>query len=332
MAGSFCCRFPCIIASSLEPSLHMSLPFNVRATWPSSIGFATLQRVAIIDELPSSTAPVRSRRGDRLRSLGSISIRGSTSQTNVANPSSSRTRASSTHRSSARNRDSSEPIREPTVDEIIPAEFSFSTDRESSRNQVTSLVKQKYRKRNDQVIPLTDLYGQSHKRFSYYEIARGTNNFEESNLIGKGSLGMVYKGSFANGVVVAVKVFNAQVEDAFKRFDSECKVLRNIRHRNLVKVISSCANLDFKALVLEYMPNGDLDYLLYSHNNFLDLVQRLKIMVDVASALEYLHQGHSLVVVHCDLKPSNILLDGDMVARVSDFGISKLLTAPDPES
>nr|XP_016457448.1 PREDICTED: probable LRR receptor-like serine/threonine-protein kinase At3g47570 [Nicotiana tabacum] len=147
----------------------------------------------------------------------------------------------------------------------------------------------KYRKRNDQVIPLTALYGQSHKRFSYYEIVRGTNNFEESNLIGKGSLGMVYKGTFANGVVVAVK-----------------------------------------ALVLEYMPNGDLDYWLYSHNNFLDLVQRMKIMVDVASALEYLHQGHSLVVVHCDLKPSNILLDEKMVARVGDFGISKLLTVNDP--
>ncbi|MCD7452844.1 hypothetical protein HAX54_018285 [Datura stramonium] len=188
----------------------------------------------------------------------------------------------------------------------------------------------KYGKPN-QLIPLTDWYGQlSHKRFSYYEIARGTNNFEESNLIGKGSLGMVYKGTFANGAVVAVKVFNAQVQDAFKRFDLECEVLRNIRHRNLVKVISSCANLDFKALVLEYMPNGDLHNWLYSHNNFLDLVQRLKIMVDVASALEYLHKGHSLVVVHCDLKPSNILLDGDMVARVSDFGISKLLTPQDP--
>ncbi|PHU28908.1 hypothetical protein BC332_01001 [Capsicum chinense] len=87
------------------------------------------------------------------------------------------------------------------------------------------------------------------------KLLRGTNNFEESNLIGKGSLGMVYKGTFTNETVVAVKVFNAQVQDAFKRFDLECKVLHNIRHRNLVKVISSCANLDFKALVLEYMPN-----------------------------------------------------------------------------
>lgn len=101
--------------------------------------------------------------------------------------------------------------------------------------------------------------------------------------------------------------------------------MHNIRHRNLVKVISSCANIDFKVLVLEYI-NGSLDTWLYSHNNFLDLNQRLKVMIDVASAMEYLHEGHSFVVVHCDLKPSNILLDGDMVARVSDFGISKLMT------
>ncbi|KAM3264111.1 hypothetical protein P3L10_001105 [Capsicum annuum] len=133
----------------------------------------------------------------------------------------------------------------------------------------------------------TELFGElSHKRFSYYETVKGTNNFEESNLIGKGSLGLVYKGTFTNGTVVAMKVFNAQVQAAFNRFDLECKVLRNIRHRNLVKVIRSCANLDFKAVVLEYVPNGDLDYWLYSRKNFLDLIQRLKIMVDVACALK----------------------------------------------
>nr|XP_009783266.1 PREDICTED: uncharacterized protein LOC104231901 [Nicotiana sylvestris] len=94
----------------------------------------------IVDELPPSTAPVRSRRGGRLRSLGSLSVCGYTSQPNIITPSSSRTRASSTHRSSVKNRESSEPLREPTVDEIIPAEFSFSTDRESIRNQVTSMT------------------------------------------------------------------------------------------------------------------------------------------------------------------------------------------------
>ncbi|OIS96378.1 putative receptor-like protein kinase [Nicotiana attenuata] len=184
----------------------------------------------------------------------------------------------------------------------------------------------KYRKRSRE-LPLVDTFGQVHRRISYQDIAQGTNNFDEANLIGRGSLGLVYKGTLADGKVVAIKVFNAEMQHAFRSFDVECQVLRSIRHRNLVKVISSCANFDYKVLVLEYMPNENLDRWLHSPEIFLDLTQRLKVMVDVASAMEYLHGDHLFVVVHCDLKPSNKLLDGDMVAKVSDFGISKLLTA-----
>ncbi|CAN4076385.1 unnamed protein product [Withania somnifera] len=176
-------------------------------------------------------------------------------------------------------------------------------------------------------LPLVDTLGQVHRRISYHDIAQTTNNFDEANLIGRGSLGLVYKGMLADGMPVAIKVFNTELQHAFRSFEVECQVLRSIRHRNLVKVISSCANFDYKVLVLEYMPNENLDCWIHSPDKFLDLTQRLKVMIDVASAMEYLHGGHLFVVVHCDLKPSNILLDGDMVAKVSDFGISKLLTA-----
>ncbi|KAL2496298.1 putative LRR receptor-like serine/threonine-protein kinase [Forsythia ovata] len=164
------------------------------------------------------------------------------------------------------------------------------------------------------------------KRISYYEVLNATNKFDEENLIGIGSIGSVYKGIFSDGMIAAIKVFNLHLEGANKSFDTECHILCNIRHRNLVKVITSCSNLDLKALVLEYMPNGNLNKWLSSSNYFLNIVQRLEIMIDVASALEYLHHGYSSPIVHCDLKPSNILLDEDMVAHVADFGIAKLFT------
>ncbi|XP_022852086.1 probable LRR receptor-like serine/threonine-protein kinase At3g47570 [Olea europaea var. sylvestris] len=164
------------------------------------------------------------------------------------------------------------------------------------------------------------------KRVSYYEVLNATNKFGEENLIGKGSIASVYKGIFSNGMIDAIKVFNIDLEYTNQSFHTECQIICNIRHRNLVKAISSCSNLDLKALVLEYMPNGNLTKWLSSSNYFLNLAQRLKIMIDVASALEYLHHGYPSSIVHCDLKPNNILLDEDMVAHVADLGIAKLFT------
>ena len=160
---------------------------------------------------------------------------------------------------------------------------------------------------------------------SYHELCLGKNNFCESNLLGIGGFGFVYKGVLFDGTIAAIKVLNLQLEGALRSFDVECKVLRAIRHRNLVKVISSCSNPEFRAMVLQFMSNGSLKKWLYSHNYCLNLVQRVSIMVDVALALDYLHNGQLESMVHCDLKPSNILLDEDMVAHVGDFGIAKIL-------
>ncbi|XP_051149093.1 receptor kinase-like protein Xa21 [Andrographis paniculata] len=167
-----------------------------------------------------------------------------------------------------------------------------------------------------------------HQIISYKEILRATDGFNDANLLGIGSSGSVYKAVLRDQTVVAVKVLNMIEEETLRRrFDAECEALRRIRHRNLVKVITTCSNGDdLRAIVLEFMPNGSLDCSLHKQDCVLDLVARLEIMLDVAMAIEYLHHSGDSPVVHCDLKPANVLLDSEMVARVSDFGISKILS------
>ncbi|XP_073152118.1 receptor kinase-like protein Xa21 [Henckelia pumila] len=189
-----------------------------------------------------------------------------------------------------------------------------------------SYILERYRKKNKTETPADISLNTTPLRVPYHELLRATKGYNESHLLGTGSYGSVYKARLQNGDDVAVKVFNLKSEGGFKSFDTECEVLRKLRHRNLCKVIGSCSNEEFKALVLEYMPNGSLEKLLYLENNYLNMVQRLKIMIDVACALEYLHHDYSTPIVHCDLKPSNVLLDDDMVAHLSDFGIAKLLS------
>ncbi|KAK2967075.1 hypothetical protein RJ640_014014, partial [Escallonia rubra] len=151
------------------------------------------------------------------------------------------------------------------------------------------------RRRKSKRVPTEkDLQSLVHQRITYHEIFEATNGFVESNLIGSGSFGSVYKGVMCDGMVVAIKVFKLHPEKAFRSFETECEVLRNIRHRNLTKVITSCSNLDFRALVMEYMPNGSLEDLLYSHDDYLGIKKRLDIMIDVACALDYLHHEYGL--------------------------------------
>ncbi|GKV53336.1 hypothetical protein SLEP1_g59869 [Rubroshorea leprosula] len=171
-------------------------------------------------------------------------------------------------------------------------------------------------------------------KISYAELSQATNGFSSSNLIGEGSFGTVYKG-ITHGMQIAVKVLNLKQKGAFKSFLAECEALRNIRHRNLIKVLTVCSSIDFKgvdfkAIVYEFMQNGSLEEWLHSHEvqvgvQHFSFIQRLEIAIEVAHAIEYLHYHCQPAIVHGDLKPSNILLDHEMVAHVGDFGLSRFL-------
>ncbi|KAE9453576.1 hypothetical protein C3L33_14519, partial [Rhododendron williamsianum] len=171
-------------------------------------------------------------------------------------------------------------------------------------------------------------------RITYKELFDATGGFDEQRKLGSGSSGSVYRGVLPDGMCIAVKVLQLQTGSPAKIFNRECQVLKSIRHRNLIRIITTCSLPDFKALVLPHMANGSLDSQLYPHSGTglstsgssgLTLIQRVNICSDIAEGMAYLHHHSPVRVIHRDLNPSNVLLNDNMTALVSDFGIARLV-------
>ncbi|KAB2015415.1 hypothetical protein ES319_D08G023600v1, partial [Gossypium barbadense] len=166
-------------------------------------------------------------------------------------------------------------------------------------------------------------------KFEYEELATATDNF--TTQIGSGGFGTVYRGVLPDESVVAVKrITNLGVEGK-KDFCTEIAIIGNIHHINLVKLKGFCLQGKQRFLVLEYMNKGSLDHVIFNNESVLEWKERFKIAVGTARGLAYLHSGCQHKIIHCDVKPENILLHEEnlhqnLQVKVSDLGISKLLT------
>ncbi|KAH9557119.1 hypothetical protein CY35_07G068300 [Sphagnum magellanicum] len=164
--------------------------------------------------------------------------------------------------------------------------------------------------------------------YTLRELEAATNNFGESNVVGEGGYGIVYRGQLPDGTMVAVKNLLNNRGQAEKEFRVEVEAIGRVRHKNLVRLLGYCAEGAHRMLVYEYVDNGNLEQWLHgpvSKTNPLPWETRMKIVLGTAKGLAYLHEALEPKVVHRDIKSSNILVDSEWNAKVSDFGLAKLL-------
>lgn len=162
--------------------------------------------------------------------------------------------------------------------------------------------------------------------FDFHDLVVATNNFHCSNKLGQGGFGPVYKGKLTEGKEIAIKRLSKTSGQGQEEFMNEVAVISKLQHRNLVRLLGCCIEGEENLLIYEYMPNKSLDVFLFDRQkkNTLDWKKRFKIIKGVCRGLLYLHRDSRLRIIHRDLKASNILLDEDLIPKISDFGMARI--------
>ncbi|CAN6882094.1 unnamed protein product [Brassica oleracea] len=161
--------------------------------------------------------------------------------------------------------------------------------------------------------------------FTWRQLQAATNNFDQANKLGEGGFGSVFKGELSDGTIIAVKQLSSKSHQGNREFVNEIGMISGLNHPNLVKLYGCCVEKNQLMLVYEYMENNSLAHMLHGKSSLnLDWKARQKICVGIARGLEFLHEGSMIRMVHRDIKTTNVLLDADLNAKISDFGLARL--------
>ncbi|XP_028797755.1 cysteine-rich receptor-like protein kinase 2 [Neltuma alba] len=187
------------------------------------------------------------------------------------------------------------------------------------------------RSKSSKMVPKGDILGATELKgpvnYRYKDLKSATKNFSEKNKLGEQAFGGLYKGILKNGKVVAIKKLHlSQSKEMEKDFESEVKLISNIHHRNIVRLLGCCNKGQERLLVYEYMKNSNVGQFLFGETKgSLSWMQRYAIIFGTARGLAYLHEEFHVCVIHRDIKASNILLDDDFQPKIADFGLARLL-------
>ncbi|KAG6641606.1 hypothetical protein CIPAW_09G086200 [Carya illinoinensis] len=171
-------------------------------------------------------------------------------------------------------------------------------------------------------------------RIDFASIQAATDNFSDSNKLGEGGFGPVYKGILSDGKEVAVKRLSCCSEQGSEEFTNEVLLIMRLQHKNLVKLLGFCIDGEEKLLVYEFMPNRSLDVFLFdrSRRAQIDWNKRVNIIGGIARGVLYLHEDSRLRIIHRDLKASNVLLDYELNPKISDFGMARIFAGTEGEA